>query len=409
MTALSRRRFLSIASIAALSRPLIAQDRDSGALDARVARLIHEFELQGDHRTGTAVDHASAVWLRAEVKRRGLTPAFEPFSLNRIDPTVSSVGATERTFRGIPLFDGAFTDASGVSGRLGGLEDGAEIGLTSVVPNQAAAGPLGGARRANRHKAIVCVTNGLRPGLCPSNAEFFLKPFGPPVVQVSSQDGQALAELARQRAPVRVTAHVGRTPVTAVNVTTTIPGGDSSLPPLVIMTPRSGWYACASERGGGIACWLELMRTLQMPRPARDIVFVASSGHELGHLGINAFVDRRPGVVRTSAAWIHLGANIGAAVESGNTIQSSDDHLETMLAQAMTEADLGVDRRVPRGTVPGGEAEVIHHGGGRYVSVIGRNALFHNPNDRGPAAIDPKVISRFVTALTEIARQFSRA
>jgi hypothetical protein len=175
------------------------------------------------------------------------------------------------------------------------------------------------------------------------------------------------------------------------------------------MTPRSGWYSCASERGGGIVCWLELMRTLRASRPVRDIVFVASSGHELGHLGINAFVDARPGIIKTSAAWMHLGANIGAAVEPGNTIQSSDDRSEAILVNAMSETDLPVDRRVPRGTVPGGEAEVIHRGGGRYVSIIGRSALFHNPDDRGTGAVDPEVIARFIDALTNVARAFARA
>jgi hypothetical protein len=218
-----------------------------------------------------------------------------------------------------------------------------------------------------------------------------------------------LADLARRGAALRVIAHVARTPATAVNVTTKIAGQDSSLPPLVVMTPRSGWYSCASERGGGIVCWLELMRTLKASRPVRDIVFVASSGHELGHLGINAFVDARPGIIKASAAWMHLGANIGAAVEPGNTVQSSDDRAEAILVKAMSEADLPVDRRVPRGTVPGGEAEVIHRGGGRYVSIIGRSALFHNPDDRGPGAVDPDVIARFIDALTNVARAFARA
>src|SRR5207248_11419631 len=59
-------------------------------------------------------------------------------------------------------------------------------------------------------------------------------------------------------------AHVKRMPASADNVTAAIAGRtDASLPPLVVMTPRSGWYRCASERGGGIAVWLEMMRALQ--------------------------------------------------------------------------------------------------------------------------------------------------
>jgi hypothetical protein len=175
----------------------------------------------------------------------------------------------------------------------------------------------------------------------------------------------------------------------------------------VVMTPRSGWYSCASERGGGIACWLELMTGLRAAEPARDVLFVASSGHELGHLGINAFVDTRPGIVKRSVGWIHLGANIGAAVDPGNTLQASDKEIEEVWANAMTTAGLSITRRNPRGTVPGGEAEVVHRGGGRYISVIGRNALFHNPDDRGRQAVDGAVIARFIDALSGIATRLA--
>jgi hypothetical protein len=228
------------------------------------------------------------------------------------------------------------------------------------------------------------------------------------VLQVSSEEGGFLEESARQGAAVRLVARVERKPVEAVNVTARLAGADGSLPPLVVMTPRSGWWTCASERGGGIACWLELMRALKTGAPLpRDVVFIASSGHELGHLGINAFVDRRAGIVSRSVGWMHFGANIGAAQDPGYTVQSSDDTLEKMLADAMTAAGLAVTRRVPRGTVPGGEAEVVHRGGGRYVSVIGRNALFHNPADRGLEVIDPKVISNFADVFIQIARSLA--
>jgi hypothetical protein len=408
--ALTRRGWLSLTTTglaAVLVRRASAFAPQAGerpALEARLSRLVREFSAQGDHRTGTAVDRASAEWLGEQIDAAGLTPALEPFPLSRVDPVAVSVVAGDRTFPGVPLFDGAFTKAGGVSGRLGALDAGTAIGLGSTAPNASAAGALGEARRANRHAEIVCVTNGQRPGLCPSNADLFLTPFGPPVVQVSSADGAALTTLAEQGATVTVIAQVARTPVTAFNVTTRIAGVNGALPPLVIMTPRSGWYSCASERGGGILSWLELMRTLKTPRPARDILFVASSGHELGHLGINAFVDARPGIVKNSAGWMHFGANIGAAVGPGTVIQASDDDSEEILAQAMAPAGLKIDRRNPRGTVPGGDAEVVPRGGGRYVSVIGRNALFHNPNDRGPQAVDAAAVARFVDAFTTTAR-----
>jgi hypothetical protein len=125
---------------------------------------------------------------------------------------------------------------------------------------------------------------------------------------------------------------------------------------------------------------------------------------EIGYLGIEAFVAGRPGIVTKSRAWIHLGANIGAATDPANALQASDDYIEGMAASAITALALRVDRRNPRGTVPAGEAGVVHRGGGRYVSVIGSNALFHNPLDRGSETIDATAIVRFADALANVAK-----
>lgn len=408
---ITRRDWLSITAGNALSWLAVprlsataGQRRERPEQENRIGRIILAYEQQGFHRTGTQSDRFSGDWLCDEMRRAGLTPTREPFSLQRVDPVVASLVVGDRRIEGVPLFDGGFTDARGVRGRLGALDSDAAIGLIEAVPNTVAAGPLGDARRKNRHQAIVCVTRGGRPGLCPSNADFFLQPFGPAVLQVSSEEASWLGERSRERAEVHVIAYVKRTPAEAFNVTARIPGARATLPPLIVMTPRSGWWSCASERGGGLACWLELVRAMRTMRPARDVLFVASSGHELGHLGINAFVDLRPGIVSKSVAWMHFGANIGAATDPGNTLQASDDELEALLAGTMTSVGLSVDRRNPRGTIPGGEAELVHRGGGRYVSVIGRNALFHNPADRGPGAVDLNAIARFVDVFTTVAK-----
>jgi len=49
----------------------------------------------------------------------------------------------------------------------------------------------------------------------------------------------------------------------------------------------------------------------------------------------------------------------------------------------------------------------VHRGGGRYMSIIGRNALFHNPADRGPGAVDVNVIAHFAQAFIGIARSLA--
>ena len=406
-------------------RSMAAQDADQGDLKRRIGRLIDEYSRQGFHRTGTEVDRRSGDWLYEEVRRIGLAPARESFDVSRIDPINPGLVVEGRRIEGVPLFDGTFTTADGIRGRLGPVNSDAEIGLVEAAPNTAAAGVIGDARRQPRHQALVFVTRGGRPGLCPSNADSFLKPFGPPVLQVSSDESAFLAEHAQRRGEVTLIAPVTRASATAFNVTTTIKGRNPALLPLDRDDAAQRLVSCASERGGGIVCWLELMRTLRAAPPVRDVLFVASSGHELGHLGIDAFVARRPGIVPKTAGWIHLGANIGAATRPGapspaagddpalrhatpvlgsaNTIQASDDEFEAILSRAMSAGGLAISRRNPRGTIPGGEAETVHRGGGRYVSVIGSNALFHNPADRGSETVDAGAVATFTKVFAEVA------
>ena len=61
------------------------------------------------------------------------------------------------------------------------------------------------------------------------------------------------------------------------------------------MTPRSSWWQSTAERGGGLVCWLESLRALVASSPVCDVIFTANSGHELGHLGLDDFMRRRPG------------------------------------------------------------------------------------------------------------------
>ncbi len=143
-------------------------------LETRIERVIRQYSAQGFHRTGTAVDRRSGEWLIDEVRAIGVAAAPEWFTLERLDPGDARLLVGLRQIDGLPLFDGSFTDATGIRGRLGPIGSDAEIGLVEAAPNTAGAGPLGEARKQQRHRAIVCVTRGGRPGLCPNNADSFL-------------------------------------------------------------------------------------------------------------------------------------------------------------------------------------------------------------------------------------------
>ena len=64
----------------------------------------------------------------------------------------------------------------------------------------------------------------------------------------------------------------------------------------------------------GISAFIELARAAAASTLTRTVVFTANSGHECGHLGMDAFLAGPTAVAPPDAhAWIHLGANFGSA------------------------------------------------------------------------------------------------
>jgi len=360
--------------------------------------------------------------LLLRARATGAVASLEPFDLSRVDTTAAFAQIGGQRIAGLPMFDGAFTDARGVTGRLGAFDGDQPIGWTRIAPNAEAA--LRKMREGSRHAAILAVTTGGKPGLCPVNAGWFNEPFGPPVLLVSSDHLAVIESAAAARAEIRLVAAATRSRAQAFNVVAEIEGARPELPPVCVMTPRSGWHANASERGGGLVCWLEAMRASVdakdpaarfassrlrrneeggddgKPRLLRTVRFVASSGHELGHLGLHDYLRRNPTLARAAYAWVHFGANIGTS--TGDTgMTCSDDLLRDAALRALAPEGLDKIRQSPAAQV-GGEAATIKEHDGRFVSFIGRNDWFHNPGDRWPQAVDVPAVARFARAAADL-------
>ena len=176
---LTRRELLEMAALLAVAPP------PADIVEQRAADAIRAYSAEGLHRTATVVDRASAGALLLRARATGATATLEPFDLSRVDPVAAFLDLAGQRIDGLPMFDGAFTDARGVIGRIGSIESDQPIGWTRIAPNAEAA--LRRMREGSRHVAIVAVTTGGKPGLCPVNAGWFSEPFGPPVLQVSSE------------------------------------------------------------------------------------------------------------------------------------------------------------------------------------------------------------------------------
>jgi hypothetical protein len=378
---------------------------------ARAAKWLAAWDGQGIHRTATAGDLAGAEWLAQEAAALGAEVTIEEFALDRLDPTSCFVEFGVRQIVAVPVFDAPATDAQGIAGRLSNVGSNAEIGVAELSPRAVYTGEFERIRRDMPHRALVVLCTGDRPGMGLLNAERFRHPYGAPAVHVSSTDRPAVFEAMAQRRPARLVSTSKRTAATARNIVVSLPGTKRGAPPLVVMTPRSSWWQSTAERGGGIICWLESLRALIAARPTCDLAFTATSGHELGHLGLDDFMARRPGWDRPAAeggaSWVHYGANIGAAGGQLSLVSPEDDLRELAITE-LAQAGQPPDTVAPKSLVPSGETRDIHRAGGRYVTLVGSNPFFHLPQDRWPHSVDAVAVARIAAAMARLSLRLTR-
>jgi hypothetical protein len=405
-----RRTFLSAvagASIAATRRAR-SQETESGAmneaLDARARSWLAEWDRLPEHRTGTPGDRATADWLFDELTACGGAPTLEPFAFARLDPGACWLECEGERVDGVPCFDGGRTGAAAVTAALGTATG---IAVVDVAPSGSA--ELEALRRRGAHAAIVAIAAGSATGtgLTLLNADAYRKPYGPPVLQVAGEHRARIAHAATAQLPARIRIDATVAHTTAFNVAARIDGRRPELAPLVVMTPRSGWWRCTSERGGGVVAFLECAKRFAAARPERTVLFTANTGHELGHLGLDAFVDAQPALLGGAHAWLHLGANFAARGGRVRVQASQTDWLDALRGE-LTARGPACDV-TPVGTRPLGEARNVFDAGGRFVSILGSNPFFHHPDDRWPDAVDVGVTTAATTALVAVAERLARA
>ena len=383
----------------------------------RVGADIQGWDAITEHRTGTSGDLATAEWLADAIRAAGGEPRLDVFPFRRRVLRECAVEAGGRRAAGVPLFDGGLTDEAGLTGALTRPDGtGRGIAVTTFGPRGSTAA-LSTARRG-AFRAVVAASEApeVVPGLALLNAPLYGQPYGPPVLQVATHDGEWLNAAAKAGTSARFVAHATIEDTEACNVLTRIPGKDANASQLVIMTPRSSWWTSTAERGGGIAVWLACVRHFANNPGGRDVLFTANTGHELGHLGLAHYMARDPKLAEGARAWIHLGANFAAAdchhagtrLASGVRYQASPDLLD-MALETLTAFGVAPEEITPTNTRPGGEAQNVFDAGGKYISLLGRNPWFHHPDDRWPKTIDLEKAESVCRAVLHIARTLADA
>ena len=373
-----------------------------------VERRIRAYEAMGWHRTGWEGDEAAADWLIAELAGAGVEAREQRFRAPRWRWEKGQVhvygGSGGSTIFGEPFSDGPLK--ARVTAPLRSEPDGQTvcIAVWRTAPGQPL--PLDNSvygrleeLRALGAQAVLLVMGDEHGNAVLRNAERPWEPIGLPVLQVAPADADSLIEGAIGELAIEGRREV----VEARNVVGEIAGTDSEAAPAALITPKSGWFTCAAERGGGIAVWLAVAeRVARGERPRRGLRLVASSGHELHHLGLEAYLESLGEGVTEAAAWVHLGASIGARRGTAR-LAASDAELMGLAQSALSAA--GIEREAfAVGRSGYGEARNIAEVGGRYVSLLGGHPYFHSPMDVFERAVDVDLVVRHVDAVERMVR-----
>jgi len=371
-------------------------------------RRIRAYEEMGIHRSGREADNRTTWWMMDELRQVGVDADWQTWRFPRVEIHDASIRFGGWDIPAVPTYDCAFTDHRGVSGVLR-RDNGPGIVVWEFAHDdqeRMAAGIYSSFELARQDGAegVILVMGDPDGEIVLRNAERPLDPIELPVLQVAPNHAGPLLDAVGSEITMIVDG--GRVDAPADNVVASIPGTDSDAAPVVLMTPKSGWFTCAAERGGGIAVWLEVAGRIAADPGRRTLNLVASSGHELHHLGLDHYIRELGDDAHNVHAWMHLGASIGSRNGQAR-FAASDDELFGVAQRSLSEQ--GIEREAfPVGNSGFGEARNIGEIGGRFVSFLGGHPYFHSPQDTYDRCIDPESLARHTDAAERIVRYMLR-
>jgi hypothetical protein len=166
---------------------------------------------------------------------------------------------------------------------------------------------------------------------------------------------------------------------------------------LVISTPVTSWFTSTCERGPGIAGFLTMARLASARFTEHDLVFVATSGHEIGHGGMEHFMKRGAPLPDSTAAWAHFGSSLACRDPVVTAINSSAS-MARPVERAFAQVE-GVRLTGEKAAI--GELRDVYSANYRhFFGMAGSHKYFHTPAD-GLAAVDPDLLVPMATAFAD--------
>ena len=364
-------------------------------LGDRLFETVSRYHGFGVHQGGSEVDAATAHWMADCLREAGMTVDVRsvPFDRYSCDSTLTVDGQemehlvvpyswTGRISSNTP-WTGSFDPKRGGFGHL--LEAPAAEAMQSgadcaVVATEHPNGSLVG---VNRHD---------------------LSPLGLPLVLVAGRDLDRIS-----RGPVELSVEASIVAGQTFNVEAHNPASldGSPVKPLLMVTPLTGWFGCAGERGCGVAMLQHLVKAMA----DTPIMALGTGAHELGFIGVSHWLET---ATADPSAIVHLGASL-AVLEPGDKGQLATTRIAmtsleasdaTPIAAALAEADLNL---VTEPTAWVGEAQVLQRLGLPMLSLSGAGIDFHTPEDTPERATSPDALATVAKSMVEAAEAFDVA
>ena len=124
-------------------------------------------------------------------------------------------------------------------------------------------------------------------------------------------------------------------------------------------------------------------------------------------LGLDHYLEQHRSLIKDAWVWVHLGANFVAREGHAVRLQHSDEKARRLLAENIQRENISPTTETPLGERPVGEARNIFDGGGRFISIVSFNGLFHHPADTYPSAVDLDVGIKWIEAMTNATLQLA--
>lgn len=409
-----------IAGYALSANKLLAAAGQGDALNGTAMRTwLDEYDALGEHRTASPGDNATSPWLADKLTRSGYQTSQPSFDFDLFEPDRCEIAIGDQKISLFPAWP--VVETGGSTAQLASIDAPDIKGKIAVIAfdhkvytwaQPQCGGPVQAAI-ARGAKAVLAITEGPTGGIVALNAIPSRHAWTVPVLLAPGREKARLTDAAAHGAEATLISTGKRTPnAKATNVLAHRPGNGKTI---VLSTPKSGWFHCASERGSGIAIFLALADWLARTSTA-DIMCIATSGHEIDGTGGREFLTNGAPTPDRTRLWLHIGANVACSTITFADGKPAPEDAPFAARRITASASLlpavqkafagqpGYDTPQDAATSEAvGEAAIFRDAGyNPILGVVGLSPLFHTRLDRAPLAASPTAIAAVASGLSAV-------